>query len=55
MNDNYNRAKYLEWFASQNPDVKFVFVIPDDGQVKPVESPNIIGMKISTFINKLKD
>jgi hypothetical protein len=54
MSDNYNRIKYLEWFAMQYPDVKFVFVIPDNGQVKPIDGENLVGMPISTFIEKTK-
>lgn len=53
ISDNYYRIKYLEWFASVNPEVKFVFVIPDDGKTKPIEGKNIIGMPISSFIKKV--
>jgi hypothetical protein len=55
IDDNYNRIKYLEWFAFQYPDTQFVFVIPDNAQVKPIEARNIIGMPVSTFIKKLAD
>ena len=53
--DNYYRIKYLEWFACKHPNVKFVFVIPDNAKTKPIDSPNIIGLAISTFLDKLKD
>jgi len=54
MEAGFHRLQYLEWFAGQNPDVNFIFVIPDNGQVKPIESPNVIGMRMSTFIGKTK-
>jgi len=53
--DNYYRVKYLEWFATKHSDIKFVFVIPDNAKTKKLESPNIIGLTISTFVDKLKD
>jgi len=55
MNDNYNRMKYLEWFVCQNKDVNFIFVVPDDAETKSCECENIIGMKMSTFLNKLNN
>ena len=54
MEAGYHRIKYLEWFAAQYPNVNFVFVIPDNGQVKPIDAENIVGMRMSTFINKTK-
>ena len=51
--DNYWRIKYLEWYANENPNTKFIFVIPDDTATKPLDSDNIIGMRMSTFLNKL--
>ena len=53
MEAGYHRMQYLEWFANQNHGVKFVFVIPDNGQVKPVESPNIVGMRMNNFLDKI--
>lgn len=55
IDDNYNRIRYLDWFAAQNPSVQFVFVIPDDAQVKPIDAKNITGMHVSTFKSKLAD
>jgi hypothetical protein len=55
IDDNYHRIRYLDWFAAQNPSVQFVFVIPDDAQVKPIDAPNITGMHVSTFKSKLND
>jgi hypothetical protein len=52
--DNYNRIKYLEWFCNQHPDVKFVFVIPDGSNTKSLDADNIIGMHMSTFLEKTK-
>jgi len=54
--DIYNRINYLEWFASQHPDILFVFVIPDScsSRLRVIEAKNIIGMKISMFKEKLK-
>jgi hypothetical protein len=54
MEAGYHRMQYLEWFAMQYPEVRFVFVIPDDGQVKPIDAPNIVGMRMSTFKEKTK-
>lgn len=51
--DNYNRIKYLEWFISKYPDVKFIFVIPDNAKTKRVEGKNVIGMTISSFKGKV--
>lgn len=53
MEAGFHRLQYLEWFAMQNPDIKFVFVIPDNAQVKPVDSENIVGMRVSKFMEKL--
>ena len=52
--DNYFRVRYCDWFVNQHDDVKFVFVVPDDIATKKLESKNIIGMKMSTFNNKIK-
>ena len=52
--DNYFRVRYCDWFANQHDDVKFVFVVPDNIATKKLESKNIIGMKVSTFNNKIK-
>jgi len=53
--DNFNRIRYLDWFANQHPSIQFVFVIPDDVETKPLEARNIIGLKISTFLQKLNN
>jgi hypothetical protein len=53
--DNYNRLKYLDWFANKHSDIKFVFVIPEYAKTKTLNSPNIIGLTIPTFLDKLKD
>lgn len=52
---NYHRIQYLEWFAGHNSDVKLIFIIPDGTKTKPLNSPNIIGLTISTFNDKLKN
>ena len=52
--DNYFRVRYCDWFVNQHDDVKFVFVVPDNIATKKLESKNIIGMKVSTFNNKIK-
>ena len=54
MEAGYHRMQYLEWFAAQHPTVKFIFVIPDNGQVKPIDAENIVGMRLSTFVDKTK-
>jgi len=53
QDDNYHRIRYLEWFARQNPNVKFVFVVPDTVPMRVIEAPNIVGMKMGTFKKKL--
>lgn len=53
QDDNYHRIKYMTWFARQNPKVKFVYVIPDTVPMRVIEAPNVVGMKMSTFKNKL--
>lgn len=54
ISDNLHRIRYLTWFASQNLDVQFVFVIPDGHTTKDLcDCPNIIGMSVSTFVKKL--
>ena len=52
--DNYHRLRYLEWFANKFNLIQFVFVIPDDAQVKPIEAANIVGLRMSKFVNKTK-
>ena len=52
---NYHRIQYLEWFASQNPNVKFFFVIPDGAKHKPIQSQNIFGIPISVFTKKISE
>jgi hypothetical protein len=52
--DNYHRLRYLEWFANRFNLIQFVFVIPDDAQVKPIEAANIVGLRMSKFVNKTK-
>ena len=52
--DNYFRVRYCDWFVNQHDSVKFVFVVPDNVATKKLESKNIIGMKMSTFNNKIK-
>lgn len=54
QDDNYHRIRFLEWFARRNPNTKFVFVVPDSIPMRVVESPNVVGMKMATFKNKLK-
>ena len=51
--DNYYRIKYLEWFANKYEDVKFVFVLPDDKEIKPIEAENVFVMGVDTFLNKV--
>lgn len=51
--DNYHRINYLEWFINQHKDIKFVFVIPDDVKTKTIDCDNVIGMKLSSFVNKI--
>jgi hypothetical protein len=52
---NYNRVKYLEWFATQFPEVKFIFVIPQGSQTKVINAPNVYGQFMNTFLDKIKN
>lgn len=52
--DNYHRIKYLDWFARQHPETKFVMVIPEGKKTKGLEADNFIGMTIPTFLSKLE-
>lgn len=54
QDDNYHRIRYLDWYARKNPNVKFVFVVPDTVPMRVIESRNIVGMKMETFKGKLK-
>jgi hypothetical protein len=51
--DNYNRVTYLNWFANQNKDTQFIFVIPDDVSHKSLDANNIMIMRESVFKKKL--
>lgn len=53
QDDNYHRMRYLSWFARKNSEVKFVFVVPDTVPMRPIDAPNVVGMKMSTFKSKL--
>jgi hypothetical protein len=53
QDDNYYRIRYLEWFARKHHNVKFIFVIPNSTPMRVIESPNVVGMKMDTFKNKL--
>jgi hypothetical protein len=54
QDDNYYRIRYLEWYARKNPNVKFVFVVPDTVPMRVIEAKNVVGMKMTTFKEKLK-
>jgi hypothetical protein len=53
QNDNFYRAKYLEWYANQNSDTQFVFVFPEDTLKKDLDCDNVYYMGTHTFIKKL--
>jgi hypothetical protein len=54
QDDNFYRMKYFEWFVRKNENIKFVFVLPEDCQVRPIDSDNVMKMTTTTFKNKLK-
>lgn len=53
QNDNFYRAKYLEWFANRHPETQFVFVFPDNTLKKDLDCDNVYYMSTETFIRKL--
>lgn len=53
QNDNFYRAKYLEWYANQNSDTRFIFVFPEDTLKKDLDCDNVYYMGTHTFIKKL--
>ena len=52
---NLKRLQYFEWYANQNPDVIFCIVYPDDVDIKGVAAKNVLGMKMSTFLRKVRE
>ena len=53
--DNYYRVKYFEWLTNKFHETKFVMVIPDGMETKPIYSSNVSGMSLSVFIANLYD
>jgi hypothetical protein len=53
VSDNYYRIKYLTWFANKNPNVRFVFVVPNGFDNKEIYATNISIMSTDTFLSKL--
>lgn len=51
--DNINRVKYFDWFARKHNNTKFVFVLPKDQQYHTVTAPNVTGMYVEKFIEKM--
>lgn len=54
QNDNYNRIRYLEWYARRHSDVKFVFVRPEGLQTRQVMADNVVVMDTEIFLNKIR-
>lgn len=52
QNDNFYRLRYLDWFARQHPNVKFVFVRPEGYKTHRVFSENVVLMDTEVFVNK---
>ncbi len=54
FDDQKRRAFYLEWFCQQHPDVRFVFVVPDDTtKLHPIKSNNVSGLHYSKFEERI--
>lgn len=57
--DNWYRVKYMRWFIDRNPNVTFVFIIPDNALVTKYIAElgklrNVIFIRTTTFLKKLK-
>ena len=50
QSDNFNRTKYLEWFAGQNKTTSFTFVLPSNTKYYSLNAPNITGITVEKFI-----
>ena len=50
QSDNFNRTKYLEWFASDNHETSFTFVLPSNSKYYSLNAPNITGITVEKFI-----
>ena len=53
QSDNFNRTRYLEWFASDNKEISFTFVLPSNNKYYSLNAPNITGMGVDKFIEKV--
>jgi len=57
--DHFARLKYFDWYASQRPNVIFCFVMPDNlienDRIRTFVSTNILAMKTSTFLRKVRE
>ena len=49
--DSVNRTKYMNWFASKNHDVSFIFVLENKQPLRlnPLNEPNLRGMFYEEF------
>jgi len=51
--DNVHRVAYLEWFMRKYHYTQFTFVLPDDEPFQTLTAPNVTGIFISKFIEKM--
>lgn len=53
--DSVNRCKYMNWFAQQNPDISFIFVIQKQEPLRlnPLTSDNLRGMFYEEFMQEV--
>lgn len=52
--DNVHRVSYLEWFMRKHHKTKFTFVLPENEEYQTLTAPNVTGMYISKFIERMK-
>lgn len=53
VEDQIRRQKYVDWFCSVNPKVKFIFAVPDSSYgFHPIVAKNITGMTFESLEKK---
>lgn len=58
MTDNFNRAKYLNWFVNKYaPNVHYTIVLPrlENLKIQPINGNNVEGVFIDNLLNHLKN
>ena len=58
MTDNFNRAKYLNWFVNKfAPNVKYTMILPrlENLKIQPINGNNVEGVFIDNLMTHLKN